>query len=765
MSVLIKLFAIGCFLIGGTAQSADVPLGTMPFWSTSEQNIYSTGMIWRDCNRDGVIDVFYSNGNDIVQAANNIYLFGGDQFPVSAAWYSSNQEYSGHCAVGDINDDGYPDLMVSDYLGSGFSDPNQSEFYLNDGGLPNAIPVWSTPDLIFSFSCAFGDVDGDGDLDVAFATGEGYQNDYQQDIIYLNVDGNFSNSIYWNSDAVGASMDVAWGDVDNDGDLDLAFTYDATATSVYYNDNGVMETTPSWQAGTTESGNTLVFGDVNGDGWLDLMVAYNNQLGGGGRFRVYFNDGAGNLDPNYGWQSSTGGYGSALALGDYDNDGDYDLATGRWWSTLWVYENLGTTFTTAPVWTSGLECVAEELAWVDIDGASVVSLIDTLPMDGSRKLFYTEYQPLYEVDSVYADGSKLGYADYCYDLVSGWVSLAEAPTTEAVCFYRYSFHNDLAVSNWDTVNFVFANTNPPLVDITVANAFGPVPLTVQFDDNSVGAYEWSWDFGDGETSADQNPLYEYTQPGRYDVTLEITTPERNYTRVFDDLVSVYADTLWMEKVAFVDNKARVDVYAYNYMPLSEIIIPFSWDGPLDVRFDSISVNGLRTEYFDTHGVIDLVTVLDAATVRLAVGTQAPLEPGTGSIVSLYFTYLGSETSGSSPIRFWNYDTRELSLLCPAGYYVSETIDGAVVLDCCLSRVGDVNGEGGDEPTIGDVSCLIDAVFITGNCEGVIDCLAEADINQSGGSDPICDDITIGDISVLIDYLFITGVTLGLPSCL
>jgi len=154
MSVLIKLFAIGCFLIGGTAQSADVPLGTMPFWSTSEQNIYSTGMIWRDCNRDGVIDVFYSNGNDIVQAANNIYLFGGDQFPVSAAWYSSNQEYSGHCAVGDINDDGYPDLMVSDYLGSGFSDPNQSEFYLNDGGLPNAIPVWSTPDLIFSFSCA-----------------------------------------------------------------------------------------------------------------------------------------------------------------------------------------------------------------------------------------------------------------------------------------------------------------------------------------------------------------------------------------------------------------------------------------------------------------------------------------------------------------------------------------------------------------------------------------------------------------------------------
>ncbi|MCD6249519.1 MAG: C10 family peptidase [candidate division Zixibacteria bacterium] len=85
--------------------------------------------------------------------------------------------------------------------------------------------------------------------------------------------------------------------------------------------------------------------------------------------------------------------------------------------------------------------------------------------------------------------------------------------------------------------------------------------------------------------------------------------------------------------------------------------------------------------------------------------------------------------------------------------------------CCLDRVGDANGIGGDEPTIGDVSVMIDAKFITGTCEGILACMAEADVNQSGGSDPICGDITIGDISVLIDYLFITGVTLGLPSCL
>ena len=86
--------------------------------------------------------------------------------------------------------------------------------------------------------------------------------------------------------------------------------------------------------------------------------------------------------------------------------------------------------------------------------------------------------------------------------------------------------------------------------------------------------------------------------------------------------------------------------------------------------------------------------------------------------------------------------------------------------CCEGRVGDANGSGEDEPTISDISVMIDAKFITGSCDGIIQCLAEADVNQSGGTDPTCDDITISDISTLIDYLFITGPeTATLPDCL
>ncbi len=84
--------------------------------------------------------------------------------------------------------------------------------------------------------------------------------------------------------------------------------------------------------------------------------------------------------------------------------------------------------------------------------------------------------------------------------------------------------------------------------------------------------------------------------------------------------------------------------------------------------------------------------------------------------------------------------------------------------CCNGRVGDVNGSGDDEPTIGDVSVLIDAMFISVD-PNMLTCYSEADINQSGGSEPQRADITIGDLSYLIDYLFISIGMIELPDCM
>ena len=78
------------------------------------------------------------------------------------------------------------------------------------------------------------------------------------------------------------------------------------------------------------------------------------------------------------------------------------------------------------------------------------------------------------------------------------------------------------------------------------------------------------------------------------------------------------------------------------------------------------------------------------------------------------------------------------------------------------RVGDANNNGEDEPTIADVAIMIDMLFVSGD---EVECMPEADINQSGGADPVKGDVTIADISYLIDYLFVSGTSIGLPDCL
>jgi len=79
--------------------------------------------------------------------------------------------------------------------------------------------------------------------------------------------------------------------------------------------------------------------------------------------------------------------------------------------------------------------------------------------------------------------------------------------------------------------------------------------------------------------------------------------------------------------------------------------------------------------------------------------------------------------------------------------------------CCTGIVGDANFDGEYEPTISDVSTIIDHLFLSGR---PLACYEEADANQSGGFNPEPSDITISDVSILVDHLFISGIPL--PEC-
>jgi beta propeller repeat protein len=65
----------------------------------------------------------------------------------------------------------------------------------------------------------------------------------------------------------------------------------------------------------------------------------------------------------------------------------------------------------------------------------------------------------------------------------------------------------------------------PEADFSENVTLGASPLTVRFNDTSSGTpAHWTWDFGDGSSSREQNPIHEYSANGTYTVTLTIDTP-------------------------------------------------------------------------------------------------------------------------------------------------------------------------------------------------------------------------------------------------
>ena len=65
---------------------------------------------------------------------------------------------------------------------------------------------------------------------------------------------------------------------------------------------------------------------------------------------------------------------------------------------------------------------------------------------------------------------------------------------------------------------------------TANTTSGTAPLSIQFTDSSTNnPVSWSWIFGDGTTSTEQNPTHTYTTPGTYNVTETVTGHDSNST--------------------------------------------------------------------------------------------------------------------------------------------------------------------------------------------------------------------------------------------
>jgi hypothetical protein len=81
-------------------------------------------------------------------------------------------------------------------------------------------------------------------------------------------------------------------------------------------------------------------------------------------------------------------------------------------------------------------------------------------------------------------------------------------------------------------------------DFTATRLSGKAPLSVGFLDLSAGQItSWSWDFGDGSTSAQQFPTHVYTRAGTFEVELTVTGAGASHTRTRSAYVTVSGETV------------------------------------------------------------------------------------------------------------------------------------------------------------------------------------------------------------------------------
>ncbi len=253
---------------------------------------YSMGVSSSDFNNDGYPDLYLSNfgpnvllknnGNgsfsDITKHAN---VGGGNECSVGAVWF-------------DYDNDSYTDLYVGNYLEF---DPDYKYYYAPDG-FPGPMAYDAQKDVLYHNN-------GDGT--------------FEEVTVKMGI-----------TDIDGRSMGVGAADYDADGFVDVFVANDHTLNYLWHNDNGqrftdrgTMSGTAFSQAGEATISMSVDFADYNGDGLLDLFVSddtycslYEN-LGNG----VFSDRGiASNISMAaaqfVGWSSS---------FVDYDNDGDVDI--------------------------------------------------------------------------------------------------------------------------------------------------------------------------------------------------------------------------------------------------------------------------------------------------------------------------------------------------------------------------------------------------------------------------------------------------------
>ena len=350
-------------------------------------------VVWGDYDGDGDLDVLVAGVGKKDVPFTIVYKNTAGTFADSGIVVEGLSRAT--AAWGDFDGDGDLDLAMTGLDGSGLP---VTRVYRNDGG--TFTPVTGNFTGVFAGTVTWIDYDGDGDLDLlitgtatagatatavtrlyrndngvftavahpfpncylgAVAAGD-YNNDGNADLVMTGVSEtgaliaaiwrNNGNGTFTDIGANLPGMDigtVAWGDYDNDGDLDLVFagnSNDGWISRIYRNDAGTFTDANAGLLGLIWS--SAAWGDYDNDGDLDLMIAGYDPVAQVHRSILYRNDGGTFVDSGAAFHNVILG---TVSWADYDNDGDLDLLVAgneNGLDVVSLYRNNNATLNTVP---------------------------------------------------------------------------------------------------------------------------------------------------------------------------------------------------------------------------------------------------------------------------------------------------------------------------------------------------------------------------------------------------------------------------------
>jgi gliding motility-associated-like protein len=183
-----------------------------------------------------------------------------------------------------------------------------------------------------------------------------------------------------------------------------------------------------------------------------------------------------------------------------------------------------------------------------------------------------------------------------------------------------------------------------------------------FRDRSIGAHEWNWDFGDGTTSTDQNPVHVYSAPGLYSVSLTVRnhTTGCEYTRIRDvRVLDEVADFIGLNSVAC--KNSPVTFLAVNSNPAN--ISRYTWnfgDGQTGSN-DTVSHSYAQSGQYNVTLIIqDILNCRDTIVRPQVIEINGPTAnfasgtPGSCLMTDVVFND-SSFTDGTNNIVSWTWD--------------------------------------------------------------------------------------------------------------